>query len=236
MPTLWKVLLSDHSFCDHFPKLIKDHLRHELEGTVLVLAKTKEQNRQQHAETSNLIKQLERDRIAHQTEIASQKNEFENRCRDLENEFENRLNEQIADGLRRRQNLLDEFNKCTPLLSIIGSKNLIQLIVNSHFWTLRVSELQTLKYSTSNPLSFCFDFSLIKNLAQDQMKSRLNELKRERDGYDAKIAEKEKHMKSIEAELRAVKANSFDGNRKPTDKAITRQQRFRYFVHFIRNY
>ena len=61
------------------------------------------------------------------------------------------------------------------------------------------------------------------------MKTRLNELKRERDGYDAKIAEKEKHMKSIEAELRAVKANSFDGNRKPTDKAITRQQRFRYF-------
>ena len=61
------------------------------------------------------------------------------------------------------------------------------------------------------------------------MKTRLNELKRERDGYDAKIAEKEKHMKSIEAELRAVKANSFDGNRKLTEKAITRQQRFRYF-------
>ena len=69
------------------------------------------------------------------------------------------------------------------------------------------------------------------------MKTRLNELKRERDGYDAKIAEKEKHMKSIEAELRAVKANSFDGNRKPTDKAITRQQRFRYFhASFTRNY
>ena len=92
---------------------LKDHLRHELEGTVLELATTKEQNKQQHAETSSLIKQLERDRITHQTELSTQKSEFDNRCRDLENEFENRLNEQIADGLRRRQNLLDEFNKCT---------------------------------------------------------------------------------------------------------------------------
>ena len=91
---------------------LKDHLRHELEGTVLELATTKEQNKQQHAETSSLIKQLERDRITHQTELSTQKSEFDNRCRDLENEFENRLNEQIADGLRRRQNLLDEFNKC----------------------------------------------------------------------------------------------------------------------------
>ena len=95
-------------------------MRHELEGTVLELSMAKEQNRQQHVETSSLIKQLERDRITHQSEISSQKSEFDNKCRDLENEFENRLNEQIADGLRRRQNLLDEFNKCTLKLQSLN--------------------------------------------------------------------------------------------------------------------
>ena len=67
--------------------------------------------RNEHSQIKILISQIDKLRNNHQCQLTEQQNEYENKCRDLENEFETRLSEQIADGLRRRQNLLDEFNK-----------------------------------------------------------------------------------------------------------------------------
>jgi len=89
----------------------KDRLHHELDSVNLELSTVNNARRQQHDEFTALLVQLDTLRLDHQLALAEQKSTHESACRDLENQFETRLNEQIADGLRRRQNLLDEFNK-----------------------------------------------------------------------------------------------------------------------------
>jgi chromosome segregation ATPase len=86
-------------------------LHHELESVNLELSCVQDARRQQHDELTALLVQLDQIRLDHQLALAEQQSAHESACRDLENQFETRLNEQIADGLRRRQNLLDEFNK-----------------------------------------------------------------------------------------------------------------------------
>jgi chromosome segregation ATPase len=86
-------------------------LHHELESVNLELTCVQDARRQQHDELTALLVQLDQIRLDHQLALAEQQSAHESACRDLENQFETRLNEQIADGLRRRQNLLDEFNK-----------------------------------------------------------------------------------------------------------------------------
>lgn len=168
----------------------KDRLHHELDSVNLELSTVNNARRQQHDEFTALLVQLDTLRLDHKLALAEQKSTHESACRDLENQFETRLNEQIADGLRRRQNLLDEFNKGLNLLK------------------------------------FLQNFTFLKT-AQDQMKSRLTEARREREGQEAKIGEKERQLKSVEAELRAVRANQLV-KQNNSDQVQKRYNRFRF--------
>ena len=61
------------------------------------------------------------------------------------------------------------------------------------------------------------------------MKSRVLELKRDRDGYDAKINEKDRQLKSLESELKSIKKDhpNLVPKRKDSDQVLRRHQRFR---------
>ena len=60
------------------------------------------------------------------------------------------------------------------------------------------------------------------------MKSRLTEARREREGQEAKIGEKERQLKSVEAELRAVRANQLV-KQNNSDQVKKRYNRFRFW-------
>ena len=61
------------------------------------------------------------------------------------------------------------------------------------------------------------------------MKTRLAEARREREGHEAKIGEKERQLKSVESELRAVRANQLvsHSTKQNSDQVHKRYNRFR---------
>merc|ERR1712126_251761 len=104
-------------------KQLTDNLEEEIEMYKLKLQGANNQIEKNNAQTKNQIKEnqtliieVERQKKEYEGLLTAKDNEMERMKKDFENDKENPVNEAIADGLRRRQNMLSDFNKAQDLL------------------------------------------------------------------------------------------------------------------------
>lgn len=98
--------------------LAEQTLQRTSEGLQASLDRANEQNQTQLSENAALCVELGNVKKSHEQGLVERERLLENQWKEAEVEKENALNECIADGLRRRQSMLNDFNKAQDLLKI----------------------------------------------------------------------------------------------------------------------
>lgn len=222
-------------------KQLTDNLEEEIEmyklklqGANNQIEKNSQQTKNQIKENQTLIMEIERQRKEYEGLLTSKDNDMDSMKKDFENDKENCVNEAIADGLRRRQNMLSDFNKAQDLLK--GKINDIS------------SERDDFEQKYLSRESRPEDTEMIEhlNLMIKEKESALNQLEEEMKFYQLELVNREQNYNSMFSSnpqvglldpLNAKPAGNSKSStslRNPSRTQVIQPRASRFADHFIR--